>query len=136
MDLAACAKAYRAMRDAQSAIRKEADEKIADIEEKKEKLEAVLLQALETSGGESVRTANGTIFRTIETIPSGQDWDAFYAFIKQEDAFDALERRIKRTFITDYMAAHDGAIPPGVNVFRRYKINVRKNATETKKLGE
>ena len=60
-------------------------------------------------------------------IPTGQDWEAFYDWIKEHDAFDALERRIKRTFVSKYMDDNDGAIPPGVNVFRRYTVEVRKN---------
>ena len=136
MDPAALVKAVRNIRDAEAEIRREADAKIAELKEKREKIEGVLLQVLTDSNVESMRTANGTFFRTVETIPSGQDWDAFYNWIKENDAFDALERRITRKFISDYMNAHDGAIPPGVNVFRRYKVNVRKNTGETATLGD
>ena len=86
-----------------------------------------MLAELNDNNGEGIRTAAGTFFRKLEVIPTGQDWEAFYDWIKEHDAFDALERRIKRTFISKYMDDNDGAIPPGVNVFRRYTVEVRKN---------
>ena len=48
--------------------------------------------------------------------------------MKQNDAFDALERRIKKTFVSEYMENNGGAIPPGVSVYRQYAVRVRRNA--------
>ena len=126
MDYEAIVRAYRNIRDAKTELNQAHDKVIADLDAKLDRLKSVMLAELNASNGESIRTSAGTFFRKLEVIPSGQDWDAFYDWIKEHDAFDALERRIKRTFIADYMGTHDGAIPPGVSVFRRYTVEVRK----------
>lgn len=137
MDIDKLVLAARNIRDAEHEIQKKADAEIAELKAKREKIEAFLMQHLIDNNVDSLRTANGTIFRSIDTIPQGQDWDLFYRWVKDHDAFDALERRIKRTFIADYMEAHDGEIPPGVSVFRQYKLNIRKpTGKATEKLGE
>lgn len=127
MDYEKLVTAYRNIRDKKQELNRAHDKVIADLDEKLAKLDAVMLAVLNDNKGEGIRTSAGTFFRVLEVIPSAGDWDAFYDWIKEEDAFDALERRIKRTFITEYMGSHEGALPPGVNVFRRYKVQVRKN---------
>lgn len=91
------------------------------------KIEAVLLNHLNTTNTDAVRTEAGTFYRQQEIIPSASDWQAFYDWIKENDAFDALERRVKKTFVSEYMEAHEGAIPPGVSVYRTFVVRVRKN---------
>ena len=130
MDYEKIVRAYRNIRYRKQELNRAHEKVIADLDEKLEKLKGVMLAELNTNKGEGIRTAAGTFFRKLETIPTGSDWDAFYDWIKDNDAFDALERRIKRTFISDYMDSHDGAIPPGVSVFRRYTVEVRKPTTE------
>lgn len=119
--------AYRNLRDAEQLIMREAEAKAKELRDKRERLEGEMLRILNDNNGEGIRTASGTFYRTEDVIPSGADWAAFYGWVKDNDAFDALERRIKKTFIADYMEANDGSVPPGVNVFRRYKVNVRKS---------
>ena len=126
MDYEKLVTAFRNIRDKKQELNRAHDKVIADLDEKLERLSAVMLAELNDNKGEGIRTAAGTFYRELETIPSGQDWEAFYDWIKENDAFDALEKRIKRTFIADYMKDNDGAIPPGVTVFRRYKVQVRK----------
>ena len=127
MDYERLVTAYRNIRDKKQELNRAHDEVIKDLDEKLERLKGVMLAELNDNNGEGIRTAAGTFFRKLEVIPTGQDWEAFYDWIKEHDAFDALERRIKRTFISKYMDDNDGAIPPGVNVFRRYTVEVRKN---------
>jgi hypothetical protein len=51
----------------------------------------------------------------------------FYGWIKDNDAFDALERRVKKTFVTEFMETHEGGLPPpGITVSREYVVRVRK----------
>ena len=127
MDYERLVTAYRNIRDKKQELNRAHDEVIKDLDEKLERLKGVMLAELNNNNGEGIRTAAGTFFRKLEVIPTGQDWEAFYDWIKEHDAFDALERRIKRTFVSKYMDDNDGAIPPGVNVFRRYTVEVRKN---------
>ena len=127
MDLDQIVRVYVKIRDARAAASKEAKERDAELKDKLSKLEAVLLNHLNETKADSVKTSEGTFYRQEDLIPTGSDWEAFYAWVKENDAFDALERRIKKTFIAEYIEAHDGEIPPGVSVYREHVVRVRRS---------
>lgn len=119
--------AYVKIRDERSNRKRawEADDRI--LKEKLEALENFTLGYLNENHQEKFSTLTGTVFKSLEIIPTASDWGAFYKWIAENDTFDALERRIKSTFISAYMEQNKGAIPPGVSVFRRYRVNVRRS---------
>lgn len=127
MDLNRVTSAYIAIRDKRSEIKKAYEAEDGALKEKLSLLEGVMLKHLNDGGMESVRTANGTFYKTEELKPSGSDWQAFYDWVKDNDAFEALERRIKRDFVREYMDTHDGQLPPGVSVHREYIVRVRRS---------
>jgi hypothetical protein len=128
MDHSQLVKVYIKIRDKRSEIKKayEAEDKV--LKDKLTLLENTMLASLNASGSESVRTEDGTFYRQEEITPNVADWGAFYDYIKANDAFDALERRAKKTFVVDYMEAHEGETPPGVSIFRQYVARVRRNS--------
>jgi len=127
MDMNQLVSVYTKIREKRAQIKKAYDAEDASLKEKLTKLEGVLLGQLNTTNTDAIRTEAGTFYRQEDITPSGADWSAFYDWVKENDAFDALERRIKKTFIADYMERHEGAIPPGVSVYRQYVVRVRKN---------
>lgn len=118
---------YTKIRDKRAEIKKAYEAEDAELKAKLEKLEGVLLGQLNTTNTDAIRTEAGTVYRQEDITPSGTDWSAFYDWVKANDAFDALERRIKKTFVSEYMERNEGAIPPGVSVYRKYVVRVRKN---------
>ena len=125
MDYNQITKAHLAIREARSQMRKEYDAKDAELQEQQRKLENVMLKQLLDSGVDSMRTASGTFYRQEKMKASASDWQALYDWIKDNDAFDALERRIKTAFVKEHMEEHDGTPPPGVSVHREYEVRVR-----------
>lgn len=126
VDLGRITKAHINIRDARSVLKKRYDEADKVLKESQLKLENAMLGHLNAHGMESVRTDAGTFYRQEELTPSGSDWSALYNWIKEHDAWDALERRIKKTFIKEFAEAHNGELPPGVSVFREYVVRVRR----------
>ena len=120
-------RAYVALRDARSEAKKAFEEKDNDLKAKMEKLEAVMLKNLIDTGADSIKTPFGTYYKQEELTPQGEDWDAFYRWVSKNDAFDFLERRIKKTSIKEYMEANKGKIPPGVSVFKEFVVRVRRS---------
>lgn len=119
--------AYTAIRNARSAAKAAFDKKDAELEDDMAKLRAVILAQMNASGATSIKTEHGTAYRTLKTKPSAADWSAIYSWIKEDpERFELLEKRLKPTFINQYMEEHDGAIPPGINVLREYEVAVRK----------
>ena len=126
IDLGRITRAHINIRDARTQLRKQYEESDAELKKAQEKLEGVMLDHLNKHGMESVRTDAGTFYRQEEMTPSASDWNALYQWIKDNDAWDALERRIKKTFIKEYAEGHQGGLPPGVSVFREFVVRVRR----------
>lgn len=127
MDAKKMVTAYINIRQKRADIKKKFEEEDKTLKEKLELIEAKMLQQMQEAGIESIKTEAGTFYRQEEITPAGSDWNAFYNWVREHDAFDALEKRIKKTFIKEYMDAHDGGIPPGVSVYREYVVRVRRN---------
>jgi hypothetical protein len=127
MDINKLTKAYINIREAKHALKKQFDEADGDLKKKLERIEAEMLRFLQTSNTDSVKTDAGTFYRQEEITPTGSDWDLFYHWIAENEAFDALERRVKKTFVKEYMEAHDGSIPPGLSVYREFVVRVRRS---------
>lgn len=126
MDYNKVVEAYLNIRDRRAEIKREYEAEDDKLKGAQRQLEGVLLKHLNDTGLDSARTPCGTFFRSEALKPSGSDWTAFYEWIRENDAFEALERRIKRDFIKEYMETHDGALPPGVSVHREYEVRVRR----------
>lgn len=126
LDLARITKAHINIRDARHQLKRDYEAADADLKKAQLKLENTMLDHLNKHGMESVRTEYGTFYRQEDVTPSASDWQALYDWIKEHDAWDALERRIKRTFIKEYQEAHNGGLPPGVSVFREFIVRVRR----------
>ncbi len=126
MDLNQLTGAHIKVRDARAALKREFEASDGELKAAQEKIEAKMLAFLNDSGTTSAKTDSGTFYKQEDLIPAGADWNAFYGWIVENDAFDALERRIKKTFIKEYIESHDGEVPPGVSVFREYVIRVRR----------
>ncbi len=127
MDITKLVAVHLKIRDARADLKKAYDEADRVLKVKQERLEGELLRFLQDSNTDSVRTEAGTVFRQEDVTPRAEDWDLFYKWIAATDAFDALERRIKKNFIKEHMAAHEGALPPGVSVYREYVVRVRRS---------
>lgn len=118
---------YIAVRDRKSKLKAEYDGKVAELDAVLDKIEAVLLKTFQDTGMDSVKTANGTAYRSMRTQASVADWDVFITHVKQNDAYELLERRCSKTGIEQYRAANDD-IPPGINVRTEQVVNIRRSS--------
>lgn len=121
------AKAFINLRDARAELKKKFTAEDEDLKAKQEIINSEMLRFLNETGQKSASTESGTVYKQEEITPTGSDWDAFYRWVVQHDAFEALEKRIKKGFIKEYMEAHEGGIPPGVSVYREYVVRVRRS---------
>lgn len=119
-------RAYVNLRDARKQLLDEFNVADRELKEKQERIEAEMLRFMQESDVDSVRTAAGTFYRQENMTPSASDWEALYDWIKKHDAFEALERRVKKGFVKEYMAENDGELPPGISVYREYVARVRR----------
>jgi len=85
-----------------------------------------MLGFLNSSQIDSVATPTGTFYRQEEITPTCADWHTFHGWIKDNDAFDFLEKRVTKKAVKDYMESNAGAIPPGLSIFREFVVRVRR----------
>jgi hypothetical protein len=98
----------------------------AEIAAKLEKLETFFLHFLNVSGGSSFQAKGiGTFFKQDVVSCSVKDWDATLAWIKEQDAWEFLERRVSKTVVQEYAAAQ-GQLPPGIDMTTAVAVRVRK----------
>lgn len=118
---------YMKLRSQKEAIEAEVKDKVAGIKAKMEKLEAWIKEQADAQGVTSFKTKHGTAFLTTTDYANVADWDAVLDFIRTQEAYDMLEKRISKIAVRGYIEANK-AVPPGVNYGTKLEVNIRKPA--------
>ena len=118
-------KKYVELRDEVSRIENETKERVLALKESMLKLEAWLTLKLEQDGEESKKTQYGTVFFTTVDFAQVADWDALLDYIKTNEAWDCLEKRVAKTAVRAIINKTK-EVPPGVNYGTRREVNVRR----------
>ena len=116
---------YIDFRNKKEALESETKARVSDMKEQMAKLEAWLKEKADKDGVDSFKTANGTAFLTTTDFARVEDWDATLGFIKDNDAYDLLEKRVSKTAVRGYIEANK-SVPSGVNYGTRIDVNIRK----------
>ena len=121
-------KIYVKMREAKAAEVKAHDARIKETYDIPMAQIATELKArAQAEGVEGFKTDFGTVYMATDFKTSCADWGLLYSWLVENDALDFLERRLASGKIKDYMEAHDGELPPGVNVYKELQARVRKS---------
>jgi|SRR5579884_4343648 len=88
------------------------------------KIEGYIRKYLDLTKQDAAKVGKLTATKKDNPLPSAENWDEFYAWIKENNAFEFLERRIKKTAVEEYLAAHEGKPPPGVKIFNRPDVSI------------
>lgn len=118
-------KTYMKLRSEKEAIEAEVKDRVSGIKEKMAKLEAWLKAKADADGVTSFKTEHGTAFLTTTDFANVADWDAVLNFIKTEEAYDLLEKRVSKTAVRGYIDSMK-EVPAGINYGTKLDINVRK----------
>lgn len=87
-------------------------------------LESELILRLDDQGMESAKTAAGTASISETILPNVVDWDAFYTYMKEEDALHLLQRRPSAAAFRELNDS--GMTIPGVDAYTQRTIGLRK----------
>jgi hypothetical protein len=105
------AKIYVKIRDKRRELAKQ-DEKL---KEQLEIVSAELLEICKEQGASTIRTPHGTISRRTTKNYWSSDWDSFYKFVKENDAFSLLHQRINGVNMQQFLEENPDLHPPGLN---------------------
>ena len=116
---------YMKLRDQKTAIEAEVKEQVSGLKAKMEKLEAYLKTQMDAQGLTSFKSDFGTAFLTTTDYANVADWDAVLNFIRDNEAYDMLEKRVSKLAVRGYIDANK-AVPPGITYGTKLEVNIRK----------
>lgn len=117
---------YLELRTEAETIEKSVKAQVAAIKEKMGRLEAWITEKADAEGLGNVKIAGvGTAMWTVHYSATVASRDAFFDFVRENNAFDMLENRVSKTAVRAYIDAH-GEVPPGVNFGSYRAFSVRK----------
>lgn len=115
-----------AVRDQIDALKKDHKEQLAPLNDKMSKLEAYLQMEINKLGVTSFAAKGvGTAFLQNVVSVTTEDWDATLSWIKDNNLWEFLEKRVSKTVVQEYIESQ-GQVPPGVNVRTEVEVRVRR----------
>ena len=88
-------------------------------------LEGVLLNHLNSVGGDSVSTASGTVYKSEKKSATLADKEAFWAYVVSQGLWELIDYKANVTAVDDYVTKNNTP-PPGVNFTTMHVANVRR----------
>lgn len=116
-------------------LTKEYDTAVEELKAQQDEIAGVMKDALRSMNVRSVKTVAGTVILTEKTRYFPSDWNEFKQFVKENDAFDLLEKRIAQGNMAKYLAEvaeakEKGGIllpyPSGMQSETEQTVSVRK----------
>ena len=118
-------KNYIDLRETKKRMEAVLEEKLKTVTERMESIEIELLHFFNSTGQTSAKTKYGTPYTTTVRNVSVSDSNEFFKFVKDNDAFDLVQKRVVSTVFDQYI--EDGAVIPGVNVESRVRVKIKKS---------
>lgn len=116
---------YVKLRDRKKAVEDRHKTEIAPFKQAMDQLEGYLLEAMNQTGLDSMKSPHGTAFKSQRTSAVVRDWQATLGFIREHDAWDLLEARVAKTAAFNIIKETEQPIP-GVETSAEVVVNVRR----------
>ena len=120
------AKEFIELRDAKKRLDKIYEEKKEVFETRMQEITGALSVLCEEQKASSIRTAHGTIIRSVTTTYNTTDWDAIYTLVNKYQAPYLMQQRIHTSAMKEFLDAHPEEYPPGLRVDSKYTVTVRR----------
>lgn len=117
---------YRTLRDNIEEQTREFEAKVGELKAQQEVISQEILAICNAQNMDTVRTQYGTVSRKVQTRYWTNDWESMHEFIKENDAFHLLERRLHNTNLKQFLDENPNVMPKGLQVDNKYTIQVRK----------
>lgn len=121
------ASAYIKIRDAIDMLTAEYEAKKKDLDDQKDVIADKLLEICNENNATSIKTTHGTIMRKVTSRYWTNDWDSMYAFVKQNDAYGILEKRLHQGNLKQFMEENPDKVPMGLQADSKFTISVRRS---------
>jgi hypothetical protein len=98
-------------------------------EELKAQLDLVaeeILEICKEQGASTIRTPHGTISRRVNKHYWTSDWESFFKFIKENEAFSLMQHRINNANMAQFLDENPNLHPPGLQADMNQTIVIVK----------
>ena len=119
---------YIKIRDERARLKQAFEAKDIELEAQQNLIGEKMLDLCKELGADSIRTPAGTVIRSVKSRYWTNDWDSMYSFIKDNNAFGLLEKRLHQTHMKEFLSENPDKLPMGLNVEREYTITVRRSS--------
>lgn len=116
---------YMSLRSRKAEIKAACDERVKKLDDAMAKLEAWLQMKMSVDKTNALPTNAGTAYKATVEHASVTDMDALLDFIKKNEAWHLVEKRVSKSGVKGYLDEGQ-PIPPGVNWYTSTAIHVRK----------
>lgn len=117
---------YIKIRNQIASLTKKYDEEVEELKKQQDEIAAAMKDTLKALNVRSVNTAGGTVVLLEKTRYYPSDWAEFKQFIKDNDAFDLMEKRIAQTNMAKFLEENPDRFPPGLQSETELTVSVRK----------
>jgi hypothetical protein len=117
---------YLKIRDEKTKIKEKYQADVAHLDAAMEKIENYLQAEMQKSGLKNLPTELGTAYLSTRTAATVADWDSLLSYVRANDLWTLLEKRVSKTAVEEFVAANDD-LPPGVNISQAVVVNVRRS---------
>jgi len=120
MDTSKLISYYIQLRDRKKEIQAQHREELEPVDAGLMKLEGMLQEKLNEMGVDKMGGDTGTVFTKVNTSISVEDWESVVDYVKSNDAYDLLERRVNKAAVVER-----GDVP-GLRTSQMKTIQVRR----------
>ena len=124
----ALVEAFIVLRDEKRDLERNVALRVAELDADMTVLTAAISDYCKEIGADSIRTAHGTIIRSVKKKYRTNDWASIYSFIKEHDAFELLSKSIHQSNMKEFLESNPDLHPAGLNVDAEYTITIRKKS--------
>jgi hypothetical protein len=118
---------YIKIRDKRDELKRQFEEEYAKLEEQLSLISGEMLEVCKENNADSIKTPVGTIMRRVDTRFWTNDWDSFYEFVQENDAYGLFEKRIHQGNMKQFLEENPDRLPKGLMSDSKYKITVRRS---------
>lgn len=118
--------AYIKLRDFKKSAEDELKKSLERTNAAMDKLEAELLDELNTSGAKSLSCDAGTVYRNVQLSATVENREAFLNHIQANDLWEALDVKANKTFIKELLEKSQESLP-GLKITQVNTVGVRRS---------
>lgn len=116
---------YLEIRQAKKAVEDRFKAELADYDKRMSVIEGYLLNQLNESGMESMRTKAGTCYKHVKTSVSVADKEVFRKYVEEQGDLSLMTISANKTRVIEILE-ETNELPPGLNMTRVVTVGIRK----------